>query len=52
MSKTKIQIVKEVIMLKKIIALFSRTAPEKPYTPPVTVRCYQLQLPLSWPDKR
>ena len=32
-------------MLKKIIALFRRPVPEKPYTPPVPVRCYQLELP-------
>ena len=47
MSKTKIQIAKEVIMLKKIIALFRRPVPEKPYTPPEQGRCYQPELPFE-----
>ena len=47
MRKTKIQIAKEVIMLKKIIALFSRPAPEKPYTPPRQEYCYQPELPFK-----
>ena len=34
-------------MLKKIIALFSRPAPEKTYTPPEQRRCYQPQLPFE-----
>lgn len=34
-------------MLKKIIALFSRSVPEKPYTPPVQEYCYQPELPFK-----
>ena len=34
-------------MLKKIIALFSRPTPEKPYTPPRQVFCYQPELPFK-----
>ena len=34
-------------MLKKIIALFSRSVPEKPYTPPRQVFWYQPQLPFE-----
>ena len=33
------------IMLKKFFTLFSRFIPEKPYVPPVPVRCYQPELP-------
>ena len=35
------------LMLKKIIALFSRPVLEKPYTPPEQGRCYQPQLPFE-----
>ena len=34
-------------MLKKIIALFSRPASEKPYTPPRPEYCYQPELPFK-----
>jgi len=34
-------------MLKKIIAMFSRPAAEKTYTPPAPVRCYQPDLPFE-----
>ena len=34
-------------MLKKIIALFSRPAPEKLYTPPRQEHCYQPELPFK-----
>jgi hypothetical protein len=34
-------------MLKKIIALFSRTVSEKPYTPSEQGRCYQPELPFE-----
>ena len=33
------------LMLKKIIALFSRPAPVKPYTPPIPAVWYQPDLP-------
>jgi hypothetical protein len=35
------------LMLKKIIALFSRPVPKKPYTPPIQKRCYQPELPFE-----
>ena len=41
------QTVKEVIMLKKIIALFIRPVPEKPYTPPRQEYWYQPELPFK-----
>ena len=34
-------------MLKKIIALFSRPAAKKPYTPPRQEYCYQPELPFK-----
>ena len=34
-------------MLKKITALFSRPAAEKPYTPPSQEFCYQPELPFE-----
>ena len=34
-------------MLKKLISLFIRITPEKPYTPPAPVRCYQPELPFK-----
>lgn len=34
-------------MLKKLISLFCRPVQEKPYTPPVPVRCYQPELPFE-----
>ena len=39
--------IRSFIMLKKIIALFRRPVPEKPYTPPAPVRCYQPNLPFD-----
>ncbi len=35
------------LMLKKIITLFSRPVPEKPYTPPRQEYCYQPELPFK-----
>ena len=35
------------LMLKKIIALFNRFVPEKPYTPPRQEYCYQPELPFK-----
>ncbi len=35
------------LMLKKLLSLFRRPVQEKPYTPPVPVRCYQPNLPFD-----
>ena len=38
---------RQIKMLKKIIALFIHPIPEKAYTPPRNVYCYQPELPFK-----